>query len=1027
MSEPDRETGRRGDKPLGGPADLAVEWDAHEWRHGSREDVVVRVFERWTTTLRRCFATVTLTRSVPQAAVSMVHVVPNSGSDEAIFRLRFDDEHEEVTLYGDVPIDRSSWFRGEFAVWGNGRRHHHHRHHPHHHHHRRHDERAGADPYAASANPLDPTAPDYGAAPVAWGRIIDGADTRLFELLTVPEQPVIAVAETPRFVVCPVAELFPAGSNTFYATLDAERTAGDLAGMKAAAAQQLPAFEQAWTLIAGSPGVPTTYQSYPAAVRTLRAHCAELNLGQFVAELAQLLGIDVDPFAPDPLADSVAAFAAYVQSAAFLANEQLAWEIAFCGGLTSVPVALTNDVAEDVRCTGLVRRIAGGAHGLDDESRRREALNAVLVLPAGVLPPQGFLTTGSVPLGSPPWWSGSGAARSSFAPLGVGELSAIDQRLERYSLGEIASVQNVMARERVESIDRETTRDAELTTSESAETSAREREERDALVTDVRQELHDLLRRDAVTRNYTDLTVSPTNVPVPFLVTVGGSWNGWGGEDRRDAVQALNAAKEVVSRTVERIESRIGGARAALRISERERSQVREVDNRESARPVSAVYRYVQQRHRMRLRRLGRRLVVEFMLVDPAASFLAHVTSGVRGELIEPVSLAKSKIHGPSDITVQNAQTLAAAYGLEGLSLPPQQNVVVGATLDQGRWNTTLTIPPGYTVSSASVAGITSDQTMIVVGTIGTTPFMLTAGSPPDVSPPAFASPVSPPPAADAYLGAVPFGYAIVPPATAVPAAVVASPPQLAAAPGTTAIDVACYSAAPAYRVSVQLTCAPEAATTASPAAWQISAYESLVAAYDRALHAYESALTRRIEASARPGAAALIAERLIQDAIATVDLQDGVTDPALSRHLLEAFDWNAMTYAFYPWPAGEPVAPPRAWVGQIVRGVALDGWLRSFVGAQSARVLVPLRRGYEIPALFALIYGAPWSGGAAAIPALEPYVPWLERVAEPPFPNDEDPVEWHVTVPTALTVLQSGDELPHFDGDERAQRSDDR
>ena len=121
----------------------------------------------------------------------------------------------------------------------------------------------------------------------------------------------------------------------------------------------------------------------------------------------------------------------------------------------------------------------------------------------------------------------------------------------------------------------------------------------------------------------------------------------------------------------------------------------------------------------------------------------------------------------------------------------------------------------------------------------------------------------------------------------------------------------------------------------------------------------------------------------------------------------------------------GGATDPSRAWTGQVVRDLALGAWLESFVAAGSARVLVPVRPGYELAALFALTYGAPWSGSPGAIPALAPYVAWLERLHEP-HPHDDDRGEelsWHVTVPTALVALEREDGLPDFAAEPEAER----
>ena len=108
------------------------------------------------------------------------------------------------------------------------------------------------------------------------------------------------------------------------------------------------------------------------------------------------------------------------------------------------------------------------------------------------------------------------------------------------------------------------------------------------------------------------------------------------------------------------------------------------------------------------------------------------------------------------------------------------------------------------------------------------------------------------------------------------------------------------------------------------------------------------------------------------------------------------------MTYAFYPYFWGRK----KNWV-EIYRVDDVDPLFMSFLKAGFARVVVPVRPGYEGAALRYLADGSIWDGGSA--PGIDDpmYVAIENDLKEPVSAVDPSIEPWEITVPTSLTVLQ--------------------
>jgi hypothetical protein len=133
-----------------------------------------------------------------------------------------------------------------------------------------------------------------------------------------------------------------------------------------------------------------------------------------------------------------------------------------------------------------------------------------------------------------------------------------------------------------------------------------------------------------------------------------------------------------------------------------------------------------------------------------------------------------------------------------------------------------------------------------------------------------------------------------------------------------------------------------------------------------------------------------------------------------LVQFLEQAFDWDNLSYLFYPyfW------ATPPKWIELMNRADDADPFYTAFLQAGSARVLVSVTPGYEQAVLHYLATGQPWDGGTAPAIGDPLFVAVYQELR-----NEQDNLAgatpegepWPFVLPTSLTYLDGGDPLPTF------------
>jgi hypothetical protein len=274
---------------------------------------------------------------------------------------------------------------------------------------------------------------------------------------------------------------------------------------------------------------------------------------------------------------------------------------------------------------------------------------------------------------------------------GFADLYVVRDEWNRYEAGELAHIENVLAHEEKHRL-LKTLSETEVLTSEQTETSSLE--EHDSQTTD-RLELqqHAQNETDLAVHVAAQVEVEASYGPVHIAATAGGSFDY---SQKQADEQAYQQSREVVSRTVTRVEERVKTTRATRALHRTTQEDRHALNNKDTANVVG-MYRWVDKVQRLQLFKYPHRLLLEFQLPEPAA-FVRWRRSQPRGGVMtpDPVPLVRRDQNfqpildsrgntqplQPNDVTERNYQSWVAQYNVMGVAPPPEERVQVRAVLE---------------------------------------------------------------------------------------------------------------------------------------------------------------------------------------------------------------------------------------------------------------------------------------------------------------------------------------------------------
>jgi hypothetical protein len=602
----------------------------------------------------------------------------------------------------------------------------------------------------------------------------------------------------------------------------------------------------------------------------------------------------------------------------------------------------------------LVPRFNGGLSVLDRPG------SALAVVP-GPCPPAPVPVpdpTVSVP-------TGHGDARI----LGIADLMILEQELLRYELGEIAHIENVLKSE---------TRSRTFKTSHTVE---------QTLVTEVETtetKEQDLSSSERFELNTESQTVINDNASKSMGLTIHASYgpsvdatanyNSSSSSSRQQStVASASFAREVTTRAAHRIQTRTLTRRSVRTLDVIEETNEHGFDNKSGNNDIVGVYRFVDKVYKAQVVNYGKRLMLEFIVPEPAA-FLRHAMTN---HPLDGVSVPKPDRPGNcvdgtfmplrvEDITRDEYLFWASRYGAQDITPPPTSvTVASGAKKAPESMQTTpsdgerkinsdvldVAIPDGYLCQTAYVniygetqAGLhkvvfqlQEQQGQYVEPSDDGTPFVLT---------------LKPTPTLSVTINSIGFhNYEVL-------------------------VVVLCTLSLEKYQE------------------WQFKTFTSIMTAYNEAQSRYDQAIaearfaardsqiggtnprrnreTEQIELK-KGCVSQLTGQRFeLFDAVSReiaphgfpeVDFDEARAEGAYIQTFEQSFEWNNMTYVFYPYFWGRKEEWPT--IAQLGDD---DPLFARFLQAGAARVQVPVRLGFEAGVLTYLATGELWNADGTLV-----------------------------------------------------------
>ncbi|MGL6159316.1 hypothetical protein [Microbulbifer sp.] len=623
--------------------------------------------------------------------------------------------------------------------------------------------------------------------------------------------------------------------------------------------------------------------------------------------------------------------------------------------------------------------------------RLGEGIRATVVLPGTVFP-----------LPSAKESARGGAGDTGPVPYAIGDLKLVRQRLRGYCLGEVSGIENVMRGEYKESSERRL-RESRV-----------EELESDSGLQQVDRELsgqrQDLLAEalNTLEENFQYHYESQYGPPAKQLtVIVDGTVQPVDGKPQKTATSdATRAARLLTQRAAGSLARRLHWQRSSASIDRDERCTVRRVDASGMDNNLRAIYRWVNKIYQCWTVTLGKRFILEFLVRNPSQGYISGSFS-LRGlSLREPPPLIDFDVKNFQDISVDPKSpayyaNLAAEYDVVDIQPPPAPRVISSAAFQGGEPVCRQSIPvaPGYRAVSANVtvSPAPGDDSLKLCVSVGQQSYEYPGGETETAQ------------------------LKLSGQTGQVPAAVLVSTPKKSLK------TPAGYSVA----VEIEAELGEQALDE-----WKLATFKAISAGCTRQRERYYEMVgswPSRVYQPSPLGAREAVRDELRRDIVRQLirhveKLTGESGNIALGgqryvQFLERALAWEEMAYAFTVKTEDDVGTA----ISQQYRGE--DELFSAFLQAGLARVLLPVTPDFAFRMLYFLASGQIWPGADTLAPVFCPqeegtldyrYVNLANALKESSEAGAEEErgESWELVVPTDMTVLQEGDELPVFTGE---------
>jgi hypothetical protein len=582
----------------------------------------------------------------------------------------------------------------------------------------------------------------------------------------------------------------------------------------------------------------------------------------------------------------------------------------------------------------------------------------------------------------------------SLRPIGVGDLLLVRQHVKEYEGADVAHIENVL---RTEQLQRSTRRLDRTTTTDTVTTENDVETERDTQSTErysLSREVSDTIKTDAslkaglsVDAKYGPMVEVKSNVDLSTSTAV-----------EQSTKTATQYSKELVSRSVQKITQKLVETRSTTTLHEYEETYQHGFDNTSGAANVSGVYQWVNRVDQAQIYNYGKRLLFDAVVPEPAAFYIW----AAQNQVAQAQSLSKPQAFTarPSDLDEGAAQYWASLYQATDLQpAPPAFKTFAGqfdGSSDQDpelvSKSASIALDDGYEAIAARTASQATGHDdyfwRLLVGANTIDPWNQTS----------------------TYRG-------------------------MNNETGVVPVSMVSRNVN-AFAVTVEILAQR---SDGAYSAWQYKTHATLTQAYQTLLNNYLNELANAQAQAAdavtgrNPAAnAAVINAELRKACVAELtgqqfdvfgsvnsasdgspqlDLTRAQDQGTYIRFLEQAFEWEHLTYFLYPyfW-ARHGTWRDRSMFDDV------DPDFASFLRAGAARVVFPVRPGFETAVVHFLETGQIWDGGSAPDISSSMYVPIVTEIQQAEgAPGSEVAVgdPWDVTVPTELVRLRHDDALP--------------
>ena len=590
-------------------------------------------------------------------------------------------------------------------------------------------------------------------------------------------------------------------------------------------------------------------------------------------------------------------------------------------------------------------------------------------------------------------------------PVGIGNLQVVRQELVGYEPGEVSHIENVLEGE----LYRRATRRSESTDlTITNETETIQTEERDLQTTE-RNEMATEAQKEASKQT---VAAQGQNSTTDYGKLVENS--------------KTNYARSVSDRAVNSLTQKVKEQRVKREQRSYTEKTVHQFDNSKGTSKVRGIYQWVDKKYKMRIMNYGERLLYDVVIPEPAAFLIDSLKNQQQPEAFQLIKPFPPWFF-PQDLNTSNYMALARFYGVTGSVQPPPEEFV--STIAEAKndkvekvgevkfYSTKLRIPDGYqaihgyvtrlTHQAFSEKNLTDDaknKTGVDLEFMIGEQYLLRFG-----------------PGA----GSLKFAWEGF---------------TMANEEGELPVLFRSFSPIAEWGFAVGVNCKR---VDQGLEKWQLKTFAALTEGYRRQNAEYEDKLSQR-QAIVR--AQMMLAQNFARNpSVETTELKRMFIHLLVSEHLVQvgfpppisgpfffltdpvyvkkwgavvafferAFEWENIMYFYYPYFYGRLAR----W-GELILIQDLNPQFEEFLKAGAARVVIPVRPGYEAALAHYHETGDVWMGEEMPDMFSDLYVSIIDEIKARNFAPGEElcVAEWDVKLPTTLVMLKDDATLPKWE-----------